>query len=74
MDIATFNALRGLCSIESKPVRHPLSRLSPDEQRVFDMLRENPNSSLRVEQEHVPFSMVEAALLQTLSKSTNNNE
>jgi hypothetical protein len=63
MDIATFNALRGLCSVESKPVRHPLSRFSSDELRVFETLRENSDSSLRLEQEHVPFSMVEAALL-----------
>lgn len=64
MDSTTFQALENLWGTEPESVRRPLPRLSEDERAVFQRLQRAPHAaSLRLEQERIPFSMLEAALL-----------
>jgi hypothetical protein len=63
MDRETLLAHRSLWGEEEKPTQRELSRLSPAEADLYDDLRANrlaPN--LRLEQEHIGFHHVEAAL------------
>jgi len=60
MDIRTLESLSTLAGVENDTVRRPLFRLSSEEKTAFARLQKTPG--LRIEQEHIPYSMVEAAL------------
>ncbi|SDY74975.1 Wadjet anti-phage system protein JetD domain-containing protein [Nitrosomonas sp. Nm33] len=63
MDRATLLAFEAQWGIETKPTRHELSRLTPEEKALYDDLRDNRlRKNLRLEQEHIGFEWVKAAL------------
>lgn len=63
MDLDTFVAFGHLCSSEPNPLRRDLNRLNPEEQTVYDTLRNQADRKApRLEQERIPFSTVQAAL------------
>jgi hypothetical protein len=63
MDRATLMAHQAYWGREDAPVTHDLSRLTPEEGALFDDLRDNRiGPSLRLEQEMIGFTFVEAAL------------
>ena len=51
MDAVTLAAHRDLCGTEPTPARGELPLLTPEEQRVLDLLRDGGN--LRLEQERI---------------------
>lgn len=59
MDLETFSAFRDLHTPEPEPVKRDLPRLAPAERALFDSLRSGQG---RLEQERIPFSLLEAAL------------
>jgi len=66
MDRATLIAHRDLWTEESAPTAAELTRLLPEERDLYDDLRENRLApSLRLEQERIGFSWLEAALAAT---------
>lgn len=70
MDRATLIAHEAHWGREPEPLRHDLPRLTPAERALYDELRDNRlRESLRLEQEHIGFHWVQAALGQRLSKS-----
>lgn len=63
MDRATLLAFAVQWGSESRPTSRELSRLTPDEQALYDDLRDNRlRNNLRLEQEHIGFEWVQAAL------------
>lgn len=63
MDEATVRIHESLWGEEGSPVMHDLPRLTPSEQSVYDMLRQNRFApALRLEQERISFPWVESAL------------
>jgi hypothetical protein len=63
MDGSTFEALRHLCCVEPEPARRELTRLNAEERGVLSLLWDpQSGSALRLEQEKIPFAMIEAAL------------
>ena len=57
MDRETLDAHAALWGFEGQPLRADLRRLTPDEQALYDELRDNRiRTGLRLEQEHVGFS------------------
>jgi len=63
MDRATLDAHASVWGVEDKPLRVELRRLTPDEQALYDDLRDNRiRSGLRLGQEHVGFECLGAAL------------
>ena len=63
MDRATLMAHRPLWGREDSPTHRELSRLHPDEASLYDDLRHDRiASALRLEQEHIGYAWVQAAL------------
>lgn len=63
MDRATLDAHASVWGVEDKPLRVELRRLRPDEQALYDDLRDNRiRAGLRLEQEYVGFECLGAAL------------
>ena len=63
MDRATLMAFEPLWGDEDQPTQRELARLRPDEQSLYDDLRDNRlRKGLRLEQERIGFGWVEAAL------------
>lgn len=63
MDRATLLAFAVQWGSETRPTSRELSRLTPDEQALYDDLRDNRlRNNLRLEQEHIGFEWVQAAL------------
>jgi hypothetical protein len=69
MDRATLLAHEAHWGREAEPVHHDLPRLTAAEHALYDELRGNRlRESLRLEQEHIGFRWVEAALTQRLTE------
>ncbi len=69
MDRATLLAHEAHWGREAEPVQHELPRLTAAEHALYDDLRGHRlRESLRLEQEHIGFAWVEAALRQRLSE------
>jgi len=63
MDEATLRSHEPLWGEEGTPVRHDLPRLTPAEQSVYDVLRQNLFAqALRLEQERISYQWVQAVL------------
>jgi hypothetical protein len=63
MDRATLMAHQAFWGHEDTPMTHDLPRLTPEERALFDDLRDNRiRPGLRLEQEMIGFTFVEAAL------------
>lgn len=63
MDQATLEAHTAFWGFESKPLHADLSRLTADEQALYDHLRNNRlRAGLRLEQEHIGFGWLSARL------------
>ncbi len=63
MDQTTFMAHRHLWGQEAKQVVHPLTRLTKNEEIVYNLLRDNRiGSHLRLEQEVIGYGFLQAAL------------
>ena len=63
MDHATLMAHPHAWGEEDAPIRHDLPHLAPDEQAVYDSLRDNAiRPNLRLEQEKIGFHWVNARL------------
>ena len=63
MERETFLAFKPLWVPEPKPTGGTLSRLTPEEQRLYaDLLNDRYGANLRLEQERIAFGWVEAAL------------
>jgi hypothetical protein len=63
MDRATLMAHETLWGCESKPITHDLPHLTRSERELFDDLRDNRiRTGLRLEQEHVGYRRVQAAV------------
>ena len=63
MDCATLLASEPLWGEETTPLNRDLPRLTPDEQTLYNELRDQRlGKSLRLEQERIPFYRVETAL------------
>lgn len=63
MDRATLMAFRSQWSTEDSPTLRDLSRLRPDEQALYDDLRDNRiGRHVRLEQERIGFGSIEAAV------------
>ena len=63
MDRDTFLEFKPPCVPEPKPTGGTLSRLTPEEQRLYaDLLNDKYGASLRLEQERIAFGWVKAAL------------
>lgn len=59
MDQATLMRHQSLWGEEPKPVLHELDLLTPEEQKIYDQLRDNClQKNLRLEQEHLEFAWV----------------
>jgi len=72
MNLETLSHLHELCSIEPDPHRSELWRLTDDENATLDRLRNGLNStSLRLEQERIPFAMLQKALDRIAGESAN---
>jgi hypothetical protein len=74
MDRTTLLAFKAQWGVEEKPTRRDLTRLTMEERALYDDLRDNrlrPN--LRLEQERIGFSWVEAALA-TLDSGPGQNK
>jgi hypothetical protein len=63
MDRATLMAHEPLWGHEDKPITHDLPHLTRSERELFDDLRDNRiRTGLRLEQEHVGYGRVQAAV------------
>lgn len=63
MDSATLDAHAAFWGLEPSPLRIDLPRLTPQEQDVYDTLRDNRiRAGLRLEQETIGFAWVEKYL------------
>ena len=63
MDSATLDAHAAFWGLEPSPLRIDLPRLTPQEQGVYDTLRDNRiRAGLRLEQETIGFAWVEKYL------------
>jgi hypothetical protein len=72
MDRETFNALRDYWTIEQEPLNRELHRLSSEERNVFNLLcNEAGHGTPRLEQELLPFPMVQKAL-RNLNQTISN--
>lgn len=70
MDRATLDAHTALWGVEGQASRANLSRLTPEEQALYDDLRDNRiRKGLRLEQEQVGFHWLDSRLQQLLSGS-----
>lgn len=68
MDRATLLAFEAQWGTEDKPSSRQLSRLTPEEEALYDDLRDNRwRKNLRLEQERIGFGWVQAALAAGLS-------
>lgn len=68
MDQETLLTYADFWSTEHKPQTEQLHRLTPDEQQVYQALQSNQfGQNVRLEQELIPFSVVQAALENVLS-------
>lgn len=68
MDQETLLKCADFWSTEHKPQTEQLHRLIPDEQEVYQALQTNQfGQNVRLEQELIPFSVVQAALENVLS-------
>ena len=65
MNLETLDSLRELCTTEPNPNYGQFHRLTSDESLTLERLRFDPNSmNLRLEQEKIPFGMLQNALRQ----------
>jgi len=63
MDRTTLMVHEAMWGVEPEPIAHALFNLTAEERRLYDDLRDNRvRSRLRLEQEHVGYGMVSAAL------------
>jgi hypothetical protein len=70
MDREVLLQHRTLWTTESNPVRHELTRLSSEEKSTLEELRRQTEASaLRLEQEQLPFSVLQNALRQVLGEA-----
>lgn len=70
MDRATLLASEALWGEETTPLNRDLQHLMPDEQRLYNDLRDQRlGKNLRLEQERIPFIQVQAALNKLCAKT-----
>lgn len=67
MDSATLRANRSLCVTEASPVQDIPAFLTDDERTTFTALLSPDGIALRLEQERIPFGLIEACLRASLS-------
>ncbi len=63
MNRETLLAFKPYWGVETRPTLRNLTRLDPEEQALYDDLRDNRlGKNIRLEQEHIGFGWVESAL------------
>ena len=68
MDTATLKANRALCVVEDTPVEGIPAALTDGEAAAYIALRQPDGSTLRLEQERIPFGQVEDSLSRIVNK------